>query len=486
LAAESRVRTRLSLPTYLLRAANAEAVMAISDELPITRQLPALWLEAAWRDEKPPTIEDANRARRIESALLDLGIRELIYGVVRKHGLGTIATFEHELYRQLRDIAARQYIPHIQDDQSLRRAGDPIPDAIDLVMKAASLIHVGPPKWLVDGLTLAVWELGRGVRERSTHRSIPELRSQLKRLARDARYLRRRRISALMGAALGDLCERVDAALAYVPAKQGRAPFYPGLVGSEVDPVENKNFCGLVVHEAWSLCQGKAPGRDNPYAQRACELLWTAAGGPPAESTRADEETIEYQLDAERIAPEKYRWVIRRGPHVIRSSKGSFQTWNLALETGKTEFEPFAHENVVRLENNRRWETYLNLAKTKPSKAAAIRDAFFLRRVKSSERKTLRSDPKRAERLYFNTSPIIPAELIRLWPTRQQAAAAVGVPVEVIDGWASGSGQWDDADIRRLWECTHRDGRIKRIKSRFAPESASDVPAVERRREPVS
>ena len=53
---------------------------------------------------------------------------------------------------------------------------------------------------------------------------------------------------------------------------------------------------------------------------------------------------------------------------------------------------------------------------------------------------------------YANTSPIEPRDLIDLWPTRQQAADAIGEPIEIINGWISRTVVWDHAVIRRLHE----------------------------------
>jgi hypothetical protein len=404
------------------------------------------------------TSTQVSDARLIERELLVLDVREFIYG--GEPTTAPFAAFEHELHESLRNIILQAATEEISPKPLPAIVIDP-----GFVLKAAMEIADGhPPNWLVDGLTKATWEMARGIKADVNYHGRPEFRSRIKKVRKAAWRLRNH---GLIVAALDDLIRRIGEALSDIPARQGRAKFYPS-VG--VDPVEDMEFCAHLVKETWALVRESEPGKRNLSAQRACQFLWQAAGGPlgkrrasvTAASFSTDDYWVHVHIDPDMVPPptKPYRWEIYKAGRLtpLKVSPESFDKYSVAKSAGKEARSEFLHELAAKsgcTENNRRWEVYLNAAKQpeRRCKGAAIRAVFFFRQTKASDLEETKLDPERAKRLYANTSPVEPRDLIGLWPTRQRAADAIGEPIEVINGWISGTVAWDHTVIRRLHDC---------------------------------
>jgi hypothetical protein len=129
------------------------------------------------------------------------------------------------------------------------------------------------------------------------------------------------------------------------------------------------------------MVHGRWPGDKNPFAHSACDLLWAAAGG-----------------DVDR-------------------------QWNVRSEDAPPE--------------NSIWRGHMRVAKRHADgpKAKAIA-AIFARMIKGvvTERSQVTINPEWHERWYSDLSPVRPADLIRAFPSPQQAADAIGIPLETING----------------------------------------------------
>jgi hypothetical protein len=88
---------------------------------------------------------------------------------------------------------------------------------------------------------------------------------------------------ATLHSALAQIGLRASLAKKALPqGRQGRVPAVPLKNGDTCDIyLTAKQFCAMVIVEAWTVVRGKPPPLNSDDASAAASLLWKAAGGPP-------------------------------------------------------------------------------------------------------------------------------------------------------------------------------------------------------------
>lgn len=79
-------------------------------------------------------------------------------------------------------------------------------------------------------------------------------------------------------AALIDIERRAAVARDYLASVQGRGRGNAMRAGTTHTLAAPETLCAVLLNEIWKSARGHGPGKDNPVAQDACQLLWLAAG----------------------------------------------------------------------------------------------------------------------------------------------------------------------------------------------------------------